>query len=161
MEWNVEIALRPVQDRFAISLENVSIPDLMNVLRQFELFPPAEKMNKPHKYPVVIPDIVLKAIFTGQIADKPCSHLGEIQVTETTIDYCEQCVGLGDVWPALRLCLTCGFVGCCDTSKNKHAKKHYEETGHPLMRSIRLNERWVWCHEDNAFFEGRVLDRYG
>lgn len=70
------------------------------------------------------------------------------------------CFDQGDNWPALRLCLICGFVGCCDTSKNKHMLNHYEETGHPIMRSIRMDEGWVWCYEDNAFFETAVLDRY-
>jgi uncharacterized UBP type Zn finger protein len=59
------------------------------------------------------------------------------------------------------MCLTCGFVGCCDTSKNKHMKAHYEETGHPLFRSIRLQESWVWCYEDNAFFSGKILEQAG
>ena len=69
--WNVAVALRMVQERFAISLEDVNVPDLMNVLRQFELLPPAEKMDRPHKYPVVIPEIIIKAIFTGQKISDP------------------------------------------------------------------------------------------
>jgi CPA2 family monovalent cation:H+ antiporter-2 len=89
-----------------------------------------------------------------------CPHLADIVVTEPTVDVCAQCVESGDVWPALRMCLVCGNVGCCDTSKNRHAQAHYEETGHPLMRSIRMDEGWMWCYEDNAFFEKRTFEKY-
>ena len=58
------------------------------------------------------------------------------------------------------MCLTCGYVGCCDTSKNKHMKQHYQQTGHPLFRSLHLAESWVWCYVDNVLFSGRVLERY-
>jgi uncharacterized UBP type Zn finger protein len=57
------------------------------------------------------------------------------------------------------MCLVCGYVGCCDTAKNRHMIGHWESSGHPVMRSIRGEERWVWCYEDNAFFEGRAFDR--
>jgi uncharacterized UBP type Zn finger protein len=114
-------------------------------------------MDLPPPHPVVIPEIIFKVIFTGQVADKPCSHLGMVQVTEPTTDVCQQCVESGDIWPALRMCLVCGFVGCCDTSVNKHMKAHYQETGHPIFRSIRMDEGWVWCYEDNAFFEKRKV----
>ncbi len=58
------------------------------------------------------------------------------------------------------MCLICGFVGCCDTAKNKHMKQHYETSGHPIFRSIRLAEGWIWCYADNAFFEARTLEHY-
>ena len=117
-------------------------------------------MDQPPKYPVSPPEILLKVLFNGGVADKPCPHLAAIEVTEPTADVCDECVRLGDVWPALRLCLTCGYVGCCDTAKNTHARKHYEETGHPLIRSIRLDEAWIWCYPDAAFFTSRTLDKY-
>ena len=50
----------------------------------------------------------------------------------------------------LRLCLTCGNVGCCDSSKNRHAGKHFEDTGHPVMRSFQPGESWRWCYVDEA-----------
>ncbi|MFM0280365.1 UBP-type zinc finger domain-containing protein [Paraburkholderia sediminicola] len=77
-----------------------------------------------------------------------CTHLGEARVLQTDKDYCEACVRLGQRWVHLRLCLTCGQVGCCDSSTNQHASKHYQETGHPLVRSIEPGEHWVWCYED-------------
>jgi uncharacterized UBP type Zn finger protein len=117
-------------------------------------------MDKPHEHPVSIPEIILKLIFIGQVGDKNCAHLHMIKVVDTDKDVCEDCVSVGDVWPALRMCLVCGYVGCCDTSKNKHMKQHFQETGHPIFRSIRLDESWVWCYEDDAFFPGKMLDNY-
>lgn len=78
-----------------------------------------------------------------------CKHLGEIQVTSTDTHVCPECVEKGDRWVHLRLCLTCGHVGCCDSSKNKHATKHFHMSHHPLIRSIEPYEAWVWCYVDN------------
>jgi uncharacterized UBP type Zn finger protein len=79
-----------------------------------------------------------------------CSHLDRIEVTTTDKDYCEDCVKVGDDWVHLRLCLSCGHVGCCDSSKNKHATRHYRGTKHPLVRSIEPGESWVWCYADEV-----------
>ena len=57
---------------------------------------------------------------------------------------------MGDTWVHLRLCLSCGHVGCCDSSKNKHATKHFHGTKHPLVRSIEPGETWVWCYVDEV-----------
>jgi predicted ester cyclase len=158
--WTSDLALRPIDNGFAIRLENLAVPEILAVLRQIDLVPLPNQMHRPPKYPVTIPEMLLKAVFTGQVADKPCSHLADIKVTEPTTDVCEDCVAVGEIWPALRMCLTCGYVGCCDTSVHKHMKQHYEQTGHPLFRSIRLDEGWVWCYEDNAFFTKRTLEKY-
>lgn len=77
-----------------------------------------------------------------------CRHLKSIRVTETRTHVCEECVRMGDRWVHLRLCLECGHVGCCDSSKNKHATKHYRGTRHPLIRSIERGETWIWCYVD-------------
>jgi uncharacterized UBP type Zn finger protein len=77
-----------------------------------------------------------------------CSHLNQIKITKPTKHVCEECVKTGDRWVHLRMCLLCGKVGCCDSSKNKHATKHFHEVGHPLMRSIERGERWTWCYVD-------------
>ena len=159
-QWTVDIRAREVDGRFAINFDNVTVPAVLDLLRQLELVNPPDQMDRPMKHPVVIPEIIAKVLFTGQMADKPCGHLAQIRVTEPKTDVCEQCVASGDIWPALRMCLICGFTGCCDTSKNTHAKKHYEATGHSIFRSIRLNEGWIWCYEDNAFFTTRVLNKY-
>ena len=79
-----------------------------------------------------------------------CTHLNEIKFRETTKKGCEECLKRGDTWVHLRLCLTCGHVGCCDSSKNKHATKHFHATKHPLIRSIEPGESWVWCYVDEV-----------
>ncbi len=77
-----------------------------------------------------------------------CTHLDSIKVTQTDIHVCEDCIKTGDTWVHLRMCLTCGHVGCCDSSPNKHASKHANQSDHPLIRSIEPGERWVWCYVD-------------
>ncbi len=77
-----------------------------------------------------------------------CQHLNQIKFTGTNKHGCEECVKTGDSWVHLRMCLECGHVGCCDSSKNKHATKHFHQTRHPLMRSIEPGENWVWCYVD-------------
>jgi len=158
--WTNPITIKPIGDRFAIRFDGVAFPDVVAVLRQFGMVNPPDQMDEPPPYPVSIPDFLLKVVLTGQAGDKPCSHLDQIQLTEPSTRVCAACFVDGVNWPALRMCLVCGFVGCCDTSKNKHMLQHHEETGHALMRSIRMDEGWVWCYEDNAFFEKRTLDRY-
>lgn len=80
----------------------------------------------------------------------PCKHLNQIKLTNTDKHVCEECVKMGDTWVHLRLCLECGHVGCCDSSKNKHATKHFRHTKHPLVRSIEPGESWVWCYVDEV-----------
>ena len=77
-----------------------------------------------------------------------CTHVKQIRLTTTDKHVCEECSKTGDTWVHLRLCLECGHVGCCDSSKNKHATKHFHETKHPLVRSIEPGEVWVWCYVD-------------
>jgi len=77
-----------------------------------------------------------------------CTHLNQVKVTTATKHVCEECVKLGDTWVHLRMCLICGQVGCCDSSKNKHATKHFHAAKHPLIRSIQPGERWIWCYVD-------------
>ena len=79
-----------------------------------------------------------------------CSHLNQIKIRETDKHVCEECIKTGDTWVHLRLCLSCGHVGCCDSSKNRHATKHHQHTAHPLIRSIEPGESWMWCYVDQA-----------
>jgi uncharacterized UBP type Zn finger protein len=66
---------------------------------------------------------------------------------------CEHCLAMGDSWVHLRVCLQCGQVGCCDSSKNKHATKHFHATKHPMVRSLEPGEKWAWCFVDEVGFE--------
>ena len=65
-----------------------------------------------------------------------CTHLNQIKIKTTDKHVCEECAKTGDKWVHLRMCLVCGKVGCCDSSKNRHATKHFHSTKHPVMRSI-------------------------
>jgi uncharacterized UBP type Zn finger protein len=78
-----------------------------------------------------------------------CTHLDQIRVRHTSQKSCQECLKTGDTWVHLRLCLTCGQVGCCDSSKNKHATRHFHATKHPLIRSIEPGESWLWCYVDD------------
>lgn len=158
--WTSTITGRFADGQFAFYWQDLPVPSILAALRQIDLVPPPEDMDKPPKHPISIPEFLLKLVFTGQVADKDCSHVEMIRVTDPTTDVCNDCLEMGDVWPALRMCLVCGYVGCCDTAKHKHMKQHFEETGHPIFRSIRLEESWVWCYEDNAFLSGKILDLY-
>ena len=83
-----------------------------------------------------------------------CNHLDTIQsVTPTTPEGCTECLEMGDRWVHLRICLACGHVGCCNSSKNKHATKHFEATQHPLIQSFQPGETWLWCYPDELFME--------
>jgi uncharacterized UBP type Zn finger protein len=77
-----------------------------------------------------------------------CGHLDRIRLTSTGKHVCEDCVRTGDAWVHLRMCLECGHVGCCDSSKNRHATRHFHDTKHALMRSVEPGESWVWCYVD-------------
>lgn len=84
----------------------------------------------------------------------PCTHLGEVRaVTPGTPQGCEECLELGWQWVHLRLCLSCGHVGCCDNSRGKHATGHYRTGGHPIIRSFEPGEDWGWCYPDQLFLE--------
>jgi uncharacterized UBP type Zn finger protein len=82
---------------------------------------------------------------------KTCSHRDQIQPVTGNTAGCEECLQSGDTWVHLRLCLTCGHVGCCDNSKNKHASKHFHDTGHPIIRSFQPGESWIWCFIDQMY----------
>jgi uncharacterized UBP type Zn finger protein len=82
-----------------------------------------------------------------------CAHLEQAHDLRPNRHVCEDCVKTGDTWVHLRLCLTCGHVGCCDSSKNKHATKHYHATSHPIVRSIERGEEWAWCYVDELAYD--------
>jgi hypothetical protein len=84
---------------------------------------------------------------------KQCTHLDQVHNVKPQTDGCEECLKTGGRWVHLRMCLTCGHVGCCDSSPHKHATKHFHATGHPLIRSIEPGEDWAWCNIDQVFLE--------
>jgi len=84
---------------------------------------------------------------------KKCSHMDQIRNVKPSANGCEDCLKMGDTWVHLRLCESCGHVGCCDNSKNKHATKHYHASKHPIIRSIEPGEEWGYCYPDDLFIE--------
>lgn len=80
-----------------------------------------------------------------------CTHLDHVRIARlpTAVDGCENCLASGGRWLHLRICLECGKVGCCDSSPNRHARAHAQETGHPLIRSLEPEEIWSWCFLDD------------
>lgn len=84
---------------------------------------------------------------------KECSHLDNFQVSKTPGHACEECTKTGDRWVHLRTCQTCGVTLCCDSSPNKHATAHFQETGHPIVISAEPEEYWAWCYPDQTFKE--------
>lgn len=86
------------------------------------------------------------------MSETSCEHLEQAgDPAPRTPQGCEECLEAGDTWVHLRLCLTCGHVGCCDSSKNHHATKHFHATQHPVIRSFQPGEAWRWCYVDEIF----------
>ncbi|HEY8466785.1 MAG TPA: cation:proton antiporter [Solirubrobacterales bacterium] len=83
-----------------------------------------------------------------------CPHVDVVPATPLS-DGCDDCRRLGDDWVELRVCLECGYVGCCDDSKNKHATRHHEETGHPAIATLEPDEAWRYCYVDQVLITGR------
>ena len=86
------------------------------------------------------------------MAQQACTHLEGLESVEArTPEGCEECIASGDTWVHLRMCLSCGHVGCCDNSKNRHATGHHQDTGHPVVQSFQPDEDWKWCYVDQTF----------
>ena len=81
-----------------------------------------------------------------------CEHLGEVQPVTPGSLGCEECLAAA-TWVHLRLCRTCGHVGCCDSSPNRHATKHFHATGHPIIEGYDPPEGWGWCYVDEVFLD--------
>jgi uncharacterized UBP type Zn finger protein len=81
-----------------------------------------------------------------------CAHASMIRpVRPRTPQGCEECLRTGSMWVHLRLCLTCGHVGCCDSSPGRHARRHAHVIGHPIVRSFEPGEDWRWCYFDETY----------
>ncbi len=87
-----------------------------------------------------------------------CTHLDQVEHLELPADVagCEECLKAGERWVHLRMCQVCGKVGCCDSSPNRHASRHFAESGHPIMRSAEPGEDWSYCFADELTFRLRV-----
>ena len=79
-----------------------------------------------------------------------CQHMTDLDPVHARTEGCEECLRRGMPWVHLRLCLTCGHVGCCDSSPGRHATKHFHQQGHPVVASFEPGERWAWCYVDQA-----------
>jgi hypothetical protein len=88
----------------------------------------------------------------GVMSDK-CSHTDAIREVTPSARGCEECLKTGSVWVHLRLCRTCGHVGCCDDSPNRNATKHFRATGHPVIEGYDPPESWGWCYIDETFLD--------
>ncbi|HZL27122.1 MAG TPA: UBP-type zinc finger domain-containing protein [Acidobacteriaceae bacterium] len=82
-----------------------------------------------------------------------CPHFDNLKPVKASDTGCKECLELGDTWVHLRECLNCGHVGCCDSSRNKHATKHFHAARHPVMRSIEPGETWGWCYVDEVMVD--------
>ena len=83
-----------------------------------------------------------------------CAHVDQVKIVADRDDVqgCDDCLKMGDTWVHLRACLTCGYVGCCDSSRNQHARQHFNETLHPIIQSVEPGEKWAYCYLDEAYY---------
>jgi len=82
-----------------------------------------------------------------------CTHLDQIRVSlPEDSPGCEECLRTGGRWVHLRVCRSCGKVGCCDSSPNQHASRHVQASGHPIVSSLEPGEDWSWCYLDEVAF---------
>lgn len=84
-----------------------------------------------------------------------CRHLDQLYeaAVSPSAPGCEDCLATGGQWVHLRLCQTCGHVGCCDQSPNRHARAHAKTAGHPVIRSHQPGEAWGWCFVDSVEYD--------
>src|SRR5690606_2354658 len=91
---------------------------------------------------------------TSRAMSTRCTHESEVRRVEPRAGAgCEECLESGHEWIGLRLCLTCGHVGCCDASPHQHASKHFHATLHPIVEPFRSDEHWRWCYVDQVMLE--------
>jgi hypothetical protein len=108
----------------------------------------------------VIADEFRRVAFQGSFARRRCRHLHS-PAGQALAAACPICAQDGGHWVHLRSCWTCGAVGCCDSSRGRHARSHYQQTGHPIIRSIEPGEDWAWCYVDRAYLSLRRAPAHG
>ena len=88
------------------------------------------------------------------MAKSSCGHIKDhMKSVKPSSKGCEDCLKTGDTWVHLRMCLECGHVGCCDSSKNRHARAHFAATQHPIIQSAERGEKWRWCYIDEIYVD--------
>ncbi len=85
------------------------------------------------------------------VGKNACEHAAQVQDVTPAAAGCVACLESGQSWHHLRLCLTCGYVGCCDASPGRHATRHFQETAHPMIKSYEPGEDWSWCYVHGAY----------
>ena len=81
-----------------------------------------------------------------------CTHLDQVADVVPSGDGCEDCLATGGRWVHLRMCMSCGHVGCCDSSPNRHATAHFTTANHPIIQSYEPGEDWWFCYVDDLAF---------
>ena len=112
---------------------------------------PTGAQSKGNEMRERLADGIRRVRFQQSIETRPCTHLASGAHASPQQGTCAFCDASGVKPVKLRSCLTCGSVGCCDSSPGRHARAHFEATGHPLIRSIELGESWAWCYPDQAY----------
>ena len=82
-----------------------------------------------------------------------CAHLTNLKITNSEKYECEECIKMGDSWVHLRTCQDCGITLCCDSSANQHARKHHNESAHPVIISAESGEKWAYCYDDDLYLK--------
>lgn len=95
-------------------------------------------------------------VYIGEMAS--CTHLDSVEIVDAPAEVagCVECLATGGRWVHLRMCQTCGRIGCCDNSPGRHATAHHRATGHPIIRSVEPGEDWSWCYVDELMFQLRT-----
>ncbi|HKV96208.1 MAG TPA: UBP-type zinc finger domain-containing protein [Gammaproteobacteria bacterium] len=88
-----------------------------------------------------------------QLHSKLCKHTGQAREVSYTAHVCPECVAQDDTWVHLRICMICGHVGCCDSSRNRHARAHYASSQHPIIKTIEAEPDWAWCYPDDTYLK--------
>jgi uncharacterized UBP type Zn finger protein len=113
------------------------------------------------RLPAVLDDAVRRFAYQRSIKPRSCSHIQPPGNVPTPSRACSACESDGIGWVHLRMCLTCGTVGCCDTSTGRHARGHFETSHHPIVQSIEAGEAWGWCYPDRAYLAPSDLREAG